>query len=179
MAAQYDFGMIGLGVMGSNLILNMADHNFAVIGFDLKPERGQALEKAAKEGTQVKGVSTLADMVTALKKPRKLMMLVPAGKPVDDVIASLLPYLEQGDIVIDGGNSYYKDTLHRIQYLQDKGIHFMGMGVSGGELGARIGPSMMPGGDKEAYDYLKPILEAIAAKANGKPCVAYMGNDAA
>lgn len=177
--AQYDFGMIGLGVMGSNLLLNMADHNFAVIGFDLKPERGQALEAAAKEGTQVKGVATLVEMVVALKKPRKLMMLVPAGKPVDDVIANLLPYLEEGDIVIDGGNSFFKDTVHRIQYLQDKGIHFMGMGVSGGELGARIGPSMMPGGDKEAYDYLKPILEAIAAKADGKPCVAYMGNDAA
>lgn len=179
MAAQYDFGMIGLGVMGSNLLLNMADHGFAVIGFDLKPERGQALEKAAKEGTQVKGVASLVELVAGLKKPRKLMMLVPAGKPVDDVIANLLPYLEDGDIVIDGGNSYYKDTNHRIQYLQDKGIHFMGMGVSGGELGARIGPSMMPGGDREAYDYLRPILEAIAAKADGQPCVAYMGNDAA
>src|SRR5919107_1501799 len=179
MNAQYDFGMIGLGVMGSNLLLNMADHGFAAIGFDLKPERGAALEAAAQKDTIVKGVSTLGEMVTSLKKPRKIMMLVPAGKPVDDVIASLLPYLEDGDIVIDGGNSYYKDTLHRIQYLQDKGIHFMGMGVSGGELGARIGPSMMPGGDKEAYEYLRPILEAIAAKADGKPCVAYMGNDAA
>ena len=177
--AQYDFGMIGLGVMGSNLLLNMADHGFAVIGFDLKPERGQALEAAAKEGVVVKGVSTLVEMVTALKKPRKVMMLVPAGKPVDDVIASLLPYLEEGDIVIDGGNSFYKDTMHRIHYLQDQGIHFMGMGVSGGELGARIGPSMMPGGDKAAYDYLKPILEAIAAKADGTPCVAFMGADAA
>lgn len=177
--AQYDFGMIGLGVMGSNLLLNMADNGFAAIGFDLKPERGQALEAAAKEGVVVKGVSTLVEMVTALKKPRKIMMLVPAGKPVDDVIANLLPYLEEGDIVIDGGNSFFKDTLHRIEYLQDKGIHFMGMGVSGGELGARIGPSMMPGGDKEAYDYLKPILEAIAAKSDGKPCVAYMGNGAA
>lgn len=177
--AQYDFGMIGLGVMGSNLLLNMADHGFAVIGFDLKPERGTALEKAAKEGTQVKGVASLVELVGGLKKPRKMMMLVPAGKPVDDVIANLLPYLEEGDIVIDGGNSFFKDTQHRIQYLQDKGIHFMGMGVSGGELGARIGPSMMPGGDKEAYDYLRPILEAIAAKADGQPCVAYMGNDAA
>jgi len=179
MAVEYDFGMIGLGVMGSNLLLNMADHGFAVIGFDLKPERGQALEKAANEGTQVKGVASIADMVLGLKKPRKMMMLVPAGKPVDDVIANLLPYLEKGDIVIDGGNSYYKDTLHRIHYLQDKGIHFMGMGVSGGELGARIGPSMMPGGDKEAYDYLRPILESIAANADGKPCVSYMGNDSA
>ncbi len=107
------------------------------------------------------------------------MMLVPAGPPVDAVINSLLPFLEKGDIVIDGGNSYFKDTLKRVTALEEKGIHFFGMGVSGGELGARLGPSMMPGGDKEAYQYLKPILEAIAAKADGIPCVAYMGNGAA
>ena len=120
-------------------------------------------------------------MVLSLKKPRKIMMLVPAGKPVDSVIENLLPHLDDGDILIDGGNSFYKDTLQRIQYLQNKGIHFFGMGVSGGELGARLGPSMMPGGDKEAYQYLKPILEAIAAKSpgDGEPCVAYMGNNAA
>lgn len=179
MEAQFDFGMIGIGVMGSNLLLNMADHGYAVIGFDIKPERGQALEAAAKPDTTVKGVNDLGTMVAALKKPRKMMMLVPAGKPVDDVINSLLPYVEEGDIVIDGGNSYYKDTLKRILFLEDKGIHFFGMGISGGELGARLGPSMMPGGDKEAYQYLQPILEAVAAKANGVPCVAYMGNGAA
>ena len=171
--------MIGLGVMGSNLLLNLADHGYASIGFDLKPQRGRALEEAAKQGTTVKGVNTLAELVTHLKLPRKIMMLVPAGKPVDDVIAQLLPLLSEGDILIDGGNSYYKDTLHRISYLQDKGIHFFGMGVSGGEMGARIGPSMMPGGDQAAYQYLKPLLEAIAAKAGGKPCVAFMGNGAA
>lgn len=179
MDAQYDFGMIGLGVMGSNLLLNMADRGFAAIGFDLKPERGKALEAAANEGTIIKGVSTLAEMVLSLKKPRKIMMLVPAGKPVDDVISNLLPYIEKGDIVIDGGNSFFEDTLHRVQFLQDKGIHFMGMGVSGGEMGARVGPSMMPGGDKAAYEYLQPILEAIAAKAEGESCVAFMGNGAA
>ena len=178
--AQYDFGMIGLGVMGSNLLLNMADAGFAAIGYDLKPERGQALEAAATPGTVVKGVNTLSELVLSLKKPRKIMMLVPAGKPVDDVIASLLPLIEAGDIVIDGGNSYFKDTLHRVAYLHDKDIHFFGMGVSGGEMGARTGPSMMPGGDKAAYEYLKPVLEAIAAKdGSGKPCVAYMGNGAA
>lgn len=179
MNTAFDFGMIGLGVMGSNLLLNMADHGFATIGFDLKPERCQALEAAARPGTVVKGVNDLGSMVQSLKKPRKMMMLVPAGKAVDDVIASLLPYLEKGDIVIDGGNSFYKDTLNRITYLQDKGIHFFGMGISGGESGARLGPSMMPGGDKEAYQYLKPVLEAVAAKAGGVPCVAYMGNGAA
>ena len=179
MEANFDFGMIGLGVMGSNLLLNMADHGFAAIGFDLKQERCKALEDAANEGTVVKGVNTMAEMVQSLKKPRKMMMLVPAGKPVDVVIESLLPHLEAGDIVIDGGNSFYKDTLQRVTYLQDKGIHFFGMGISGGELGARLGPSMMPGGDKEAYQYLKPILEAVAAKAGDSPCVAYMGNGAA
>jgi 6-phosphogluconate dehydrogenase len=179
MEANFDFGMIGIGVMGSNLLLNMADHGYAVIGFDLRQERADALEAAAKKGTQVKGTTSIADMAAALKKPRKIMMLVPAGKPVDDVIENLLPHLEKEDILIDGGNSYFKDTIKRINYLQDKGIHFFGMGVSGGELGARLGPSMMPGGDKNAYQYLRPILEAIAARADGQPCVAYMGNNAA
>jgi len=179
MEAKFDFGMIGIGVMGSNLLLNMADHGFAVIGFDLKQERADKLEAAAKKGTVVKGTTDIGEMIASLKKPRKIMMLVPAGKPVDSVVENLLPHLEKNDIVIDGGNSYYKDTLKRITYLQDKGIHFFGMGVSGGELGARFGPSMMPGGDKEAYQYLQPILEAIAAKANNESCVAYMGNNAA
>lgn len=179
MEATYDFGMIGIGVMGSNLLLNMADHGFSVIGYDLKQERADKLESAASPDTVVKGTTDITYMTGALKKPRKIMMLVPAGKPVDDVINNLLPHLEDGDILIDGGNSYYKDTQKRIDYLQPKGIHFFGMGVSGGEAGARFGPSMMPGGDKEAYQYLRPILEAIAAKADGRPCVAYMGNGAA
>jgi len=179
MEEKFDFGMIGIGVMGSNLLLNMADHGFAVIGFDLKQERADQLEEAAKKGTIVKGTTKIDEMVVSLKKPRKIMMLVPAGKPVDAVIENLLPHLEKNDIIIDGGNSHYKDTIKRITYLQDKGIHFFGMGVSGGELGARLGPSMMPGGDKEAYQYLKPLLEDIAAKADGEPCVAYMGNNAA
>jgi 6-phosphogluconate dehydrogenase len=179
MEASFDFGMIGIGVMGSNLLLNMADHGYAVIGFDLKQERADKLEAAANKDTIVKGTIDIAEMVAGLKKPRKIMMLVPAGKPVDDVIENLLAHLEKDDIVIDGGNSYFKDTIKRIDYLQDKGIHFFGMGVSGGEMGARLGPSMMPGGDKDAWKYLQPILEAIAAQADGEPCVAYMGNNAA
>src|SRR5437763_11224087 len=178
MAASFDFGMIGIAVMQRNLLLNMAGHGYAVIGFDLKQERADKLETAGK-GKKVKGTVSLTEMISSLKKPRKIMMLVPAGKPVDDVIENLLPNLEKDDIVIDGGNSYFKDTLRRIAYLQNKGIHFFGMGVSGGEMGARLGPSMMPGGDKDAYQYLKPILEAIAAKADGQPCVDYMGNNAA
>ncbi|HEX2532894.1 MAG TPA: NADP-dependent phosphogluconate dehydrogenase [Chitinophagaceae bacterium] len=180
MTGQYDFGMIGLGVMGSNLLLNMADHGYKTIGFDLKQERAEAFEAAARPGTTVKGVYRLEDLVAGLKKPRKIMMLVPAGKPVDDVLGSLKSLLEAGDIVIDGGNSYYRDTLRRVEASAAQGIHFMGMGVSGGELGARLGPSMMPGGDREAYHYLQPLLEAVAAKADGDvPCVAFMGIGAA
>lgn len=179
MEASFDFGMVGIGVMGSNLLLNMADHGFAVVGFDLKQERADKLEAAATKGTIVKGTTDVATMTSLLKKPRKIMMLVPAGKPVDDVISNLLPHLEENDILIDGGNSYFKDTTKRITYLQDKGVHFFGMGVSGGEMGARMGPSMMPGGDQAAWQYLQPVLEAIAAKADGIPCVAYMGNQAA
>ncbi|HEX4373781.1 MAG TPA: NADP-dependent phosphogluconate dehydrogenase, partial [Puia sp.] len=175
----FDFGMIGLGVMGRNLLLNMADHGFRAIGFDKDIQKGAQLESAATPNTVVKGVNTLAEMIRQLEKPRKLMMLVPAGKPVDDVINDLLPLLENGDIVIDGGNSHYTDTLRRLNYLKDKGIHFMGVGISGGEEGARIGPSIMPGGDIEAYEKVKPILEAVSAKVNGSPCVAHLGKDAA
>ena len=175
----FDFGMIGLGVMGRNLLLNVADHGFSVIGFDKDEAKTAALEAAATEGTTVKGVPDLAQMVQQLQRPRKLMMLVPAGKPVDDVIESLLPLVEKGDVIIDGGNSHYTDTLRRVKYLRDKEIHFMGVGVSGGEQGARTGPSIMPGGDLEAYSHVKPLLEAIAAKVNGEPCVAYLGKEGA
>lgn len=175
----FDFGMIGLGVMGRNLLLNMADHGFSVIGFDKDEAKNSALESAATPGTTVKGVPDLAHMVQQLQTPRKVMMLVPAGKPVDDVIASLLPLLEKGDVIIDGGNSHYTDTLRRVKALEGTGVNFMGIGVSGGEQGARTGPSMMPGGNQEAYEHLKPVLEAIAAKVNGEPCVAYLGKGGA
>ncbi len=175
----YDFGMIGLGVMGRNLLLNLADHGYPVIGFDLDAQKSNSLEASATAGTIVKGVTTLAEMVHLLKTPRKVMMLVPAGKPVDNVIESLLPLLESGDIIIDGGNSHYTDTVRRVKYLEPKGLHFMGMGVSGGEHGARTGPSIMPGGDLEAWHNVQPLLEAVSAKVNGEPCVAYMGKDAA
>ncbi len=171
--------MIGLGVMGRNLLLNMADHSFPVAGFDLDATKTTTLESSATPGTTVKGFNTLAEMVRALEKPRRMMMLVPAGKPVDDVIHSLLPLLEKGDIVIDGGNSHYTDTLRRVKFMEDKGFHFMGVGISGGEQGARTGPSIMPGGDSEAYNHVKPLLEAVAAKVDGEPCVAYLGKGAA
>lgn len=175
----FDFGMIGLGVMGRNLLLNMADHGFKALGFDKDASKSGLLESSATKGTTVKGVNTLAEMIQQLKTPRKLMMLVPAGKPVDDVINDLLPLLGKDDIVIDGGNSHYTDTLRRLLYLQDKEIHFMGIGISGGEHGARTGPSIMPGGDPEAYKNVQPILEAVAAKVNGSACVAHLGKGAA
>lgn len=172
---QFDFAIVGVGVMGSNLLLNLADHGFAVIGYDTNPEKTSALEKQAREGTRVKGVNTVKAMVDLLKVPRKIMMLVPAGKPVDDVLGNLVEYIEAGDIILDGGNSHFTDTIRRVKTLEEKGIHFMGVGISGGEEGARTGPSIMPGGDKNAYEYLRPLLEAIAAKVNGMPCVDYLG----
>jgi 6-phosphogluconate dehydrogenase len=175
----YDFGMVGIGVMGSNFLLNMADNGYKVIGFDLNAEKAKHLEEQATPGTIVKGVTTAEEMVSQLDKPRRIMMLVPAGKPVDNVIANLLPMLEPNDVVIDGGNSHYTDTLRRVKDLEQKGIHFMGMGVSGGEEGARKGPSIMPGGDISAWKRVKPMLEAVSAKVDGVPCVAYMGKDAA
>ncbi len=176
---KYKFGMIGLGVMGRNLLLNLADHGFAVVGFDLDAQKAATLETTASPGTTVKGVTTLAELVLQLEKPRKIMLLVPAGKPVDAVIESLLPLVEENDIIIDGGNSHYTDTLRRVKYLEEKNIHFMGMGISGGEHGARTGPSIMPGGDINAWNNLKPLLQTVAAKVNNEPCVAYMGKDAA
>ena len=179
MSNNYQFGMIGLGVMGRNFLLNMADHGYKVIGFDKDSTKTTALETAATAGTTVKGVGTLQEMVQLLETPRKIMMLVPAGKPVDDVIESLLALVQPGDIIIDGGNSHFTDTLRRVEYLKSKNLHFTGMGVSGGEEGARKGPSIMPGGDAEAYPHIKPMLEAVSAKVNNEPCVAYMGKGAA
>jgi 6-phosphogluconate dehydrogenase len=176
---SFDFGMIGLGTMGRNLLLNIADHGFAAIGFDRDPAKGALLESSATPGTRVKSAPDLAAMTQQLNKPRKIMMLVPAGPVVDNVIADLLAVAEEGDIIIDGGNSHFTDTLRRIKIAEEKKVHFMGMGVSGGEQGARTGPSIMPGGDPVAWQQVKPVLEAIAAKVNDEPCVAYMGKGAA
>ncbi len=167
METQFDFGMIGLGTMGCNLLLNMADNHFAVIGFDINRAKAEEFEASANPGTIVKGVFELSSMIRQLKKPRKIMMLVPAGKPVDDVINNLLPLLEKDDIVIDAGNSHFTDTLNRIHFLQEKGLHFMGVGISGGGMGARTGPSIMPGGDEVAWKQVKPILDCWSLCENG------------
>lgn len=171
---QYAFGMIGLGTMGRNLLLNMAEHGFAVAGYDRDPQKATQLETEGADYT-VKGFSSIEPFVKSLKSPRAIMMLVPAGPIVDSVIAELLPLLDKGDLVIDGGNSHFTDTTRRDIDLEAQGYHFFGMGISGGEEGARHGPSMMPGGDKEAYQVVEPILEAVAAKVNGEPCVTYIG----
>jgi 6-phosphogluconate dehydrogenase len=171
---KYDFGMIGLGTMGRNLLLNMGDHGVKGAGFDKDASKGQLLEQESTHGN-LKGFSEVEPFIASLKTPRAIMMLVPAGKIVDDVIAELVPLLEKGDILIDGGNSHFTDTNRRVDELEAQGLHFFGMGISGGEEGARRGPSMMPGGDKEAYNVMKPILESIAAKVDGAPCVTYIG----
>ena len=170
----YDFGMIGLGTMGRNLLLNMADSGFRVSGYDKNPEMVAQLEKESKD-IDIEAFADLPQFIQGLNTPRALMMLVPAGPIVDQVIESLLPYLNEGDLLIDGGNSYFKDTDRRVSYLQDKGIHFFGLGISGGSEGARKGPSMMPGGNREAYNVVKNIFEAVSAKVNGEPCVTYLG----
>ncbi len=172
---QYDFGMIGLGVMGRNFLLNIADHGFSVLGYDKDPEKGKALEKEATADRKVKGTATLEEFIDLLGKPRKFMLLVPAGGPVDAVIEEVLPHLDKGDTIIDGGNSYFADTDRRAEALEAKGINYLGIGVSGGEKGARFGPSLMPGGHEAAYDKVKSIFEAAAAKVNGEPCVTYLG----
>ncbi len=175
---KYTFGMIGLGTMGRNLLLNMADHGFAVAGFDKNPAQVALLEKEG-EGKQVKAFTLAPDFIQHLQTPRSIIMLVPAGKIVDDVIKEMIPLLEKGDILIDGGNSHFTDTTRRVAELEAEGFHFFGMGISGGEEGARKGPSMMPGGDKQAYSQMKPVFDAIAAEVDGEPCVTYIGPGAA
>lgn len=169
-----DIGMIGLGVMGRNLLLNMADHGFTVAGFDLDKDKVDSLRKEASE-RKVHGTTNLEDFINALQQPRAIMLLVPAGKPVDIVINELVPYLKNGDLIIDAGNSHFTDTDKRMKELQAKGIQFLGVGISGGEEGARHGPSIMPGGAKDAYEKVRPILEAVAAKVDSDPCVTYLG----
>jgi 6-phosphogluconate dehydrogenase len=171
---QYEIGMVGLGVMGRNLLLNMADHGFSVAGYDKDAVKVEALRRESKE-RDVRGAADIKEFIALLRKPRAVMLLVPAGAPVDSVINDLLAHLQPDDLIIDGGNSYFKDTNLRARNLAAKGIQFLGVGVSGGEEGARHGPSIMPGGPKEAYERVRPVFEAAAAKVNGDPCVTWLG----
>ena len=172
---MFDFGLVGLGVMGRNFILNVASNGYSSIGLSSKDEAIELLKNEGKD-YEVDGTKSDEEFIKKLKRPRKIMLLVPAGAPVDSVIERFLPYLEDGDILIDGGNSHYDDTDRRFKYLKNKNINFIGAGVSGGSRGARFGPSIMPGGEKDCYQNLKPIFEAASAKINGDPCVVYLGN---
>lgn len=172
---KYELGLVGLGVMGRNLLLNMADSGFAVAGYDKNAEQVDTLMKESKDYDMF-GAKTVKTFVKRLESPRRILLLVPAGKIVDYVIADLLPHLDKGDIIIDGGNSHFPDTTRRQEALEEKGIHFIGMGISGGAAGARLGPSMMPGGNRQAYNKIKKIMEAVSAKVDGEPCIAYLGS---
>ena len=172
------FGMIGLGVMGANLALNIEEHGFSVAVWNREPEK-TAEFCARNPGRKLTATNTLAEFVQALERPRRIMMMIKAGSPVDQTLDKLLPLLEPGDVVIDGGNSWFKDTQQRAARLLEHQLHFVGSGVSGGEEGARCGPSLMPGGTREAWESIRPIFEAIAATSDSGPCVTYCGPDGA
>lgn len=171
---KFDYGMIGLGTMGRNLVYNMSDHGYTVIGFDKDSSQVDTLKKEAKNDN-IFATSKLDDFLKALKSPKVIMMLVPAGKIVDDVISELKPFLSENDLLMDCGNSHFTDTNRRYEQLKESAIHFMGIGISGGELGARHGPSIMPGGPKEVYARVTEMLSAISAKVNNEPCVTWLG----
>jgi len=172
---NYDIGLIGLGVMGSNFVLNIADHGFAVAGYNRNSDKIKNLAELQRQHHQIATTRDLRQLCAMVRRPRAILLLVPAGKPVDAVIEGLVPHLEVGDIVIDSGNSHFTDTDRRGAALREKGLRYMGMGMSGGEKGARHGPSLMVGGDREGYEHVKNILEAAAARTEDGPCVAYMG----
>jgi 6-phosphogluconate dehydrogenase len=171
---KYEIGMVGLGVMGRNLVLNIADHGYSASGYDKDVSKVQELQ--TETGSRaINAAQSLEGFVSVLSTPRVIMMLVPAGQVVDNVIHELIPQLERGDLIIDAGNSHFKDTDLRAKSLAEKGILYMGVGVSGGEEGARHGPSLMPGGPKKAYERVRPIFEAVAAHVERVPCVTYLG----
>jgi 6-phosphogluconate dehydrogenase len=174
----YDYGMIGLGTMGRNLVYNICDHGYTVAGFDKDRSKVETLEQD-KGNYDLGGTHSIKEFTDVLKKPRVILLLVPAGSIVDSVINNLKPRMSKDDLIIDCGNSHYTDTNLRIKKLEKEEIQFMGVGISGGEFGARNGPSIMPGGSKKAYERVAPLFQAISAKANGEPCVVYLGPDSA
>ena len=174
-----DIGLIGLAVMGQNLVLNMADHGFTVAVFNRTTSKVDDFIAGEAKGKKVIGTKSLDDFFKVLKRPRRVMFMVKAGAAVDDLINQCLPHLEKGDIIIDGGNSNYEDTNRRTRELKEKGLIFLGVGISGGEEGARHGPSIMPGGNPEGWPHVKPIFQAIAAKADGESCCEWVGDEGA
>ncbi len=180
MKSLSDIGLIGLAVMGENLILNMASKGFTVTAYNRSQDKVESFLAGRAEGKSIRGARNIEEFVASLAKPRKIMIMVKAGKAVDDVISQLLPHLEKGDIIIDGGNTHYPDSNRRIAWLAKEGLHFVGAGVSGGEEGALTGPSIMPGGSKMAWPEIKPIFQSIAAKVeDGTPCCDWVGEDGA
>lgn len=173
-----NIGVIGMAVMGKNLALNIADHGYSVVIYNRTADVMQeVLNENPNSG--LFGAKTLEELVEELEVPRKIILMVKAGKPVDGILEQLIPLIDKGDIVVDAGNSFYLDTIRREKYYSELGFNFVGMGVSGGEEGARFGPAIMPGGSLEAHAQLKPILEAISAKVDGEPCTTYIGTDGA
>lgn len=174
-----DIGLIGLAVMGQNLVLNMADHNYRVAVFNRTTSKVDDFINGPAKGTSIIGTYSMEELVESLAKPRKVMLMVKAGEVVDHFIEMLVPLLEAGDVIIDGGNSHFPDSTRRTKYLREKGLRFIGTGVSGGEEGARFGPSIMPGGDPEAWPLVKDIFQAVSAKVDGEPCCQWVGQDGA
>lgn len=174
-----DIGLIGLAVMGQNLVLNMADHGFRVAVFNRTTSKVDEFINGPAKGTNIIGTHSMEQLVASLEKPRKVMLMVKAGEVVDRFIDMLVPLLDAGDVIIDGGNSHFPDSTRRTAYLREKGLRFIGTGVSGGEEGARFGPSIMPGGDPEAWPLVKDIFQSISAKVDGEPCCQWVGQDGA
>ena len=175
-----DIGLIGLAVMGENLVMNMESKGFTVAVFNRSTEKVTNFVAGRAKGKNIVGTMSLQELAQSLKTPRKIMLMVKAGQPVDDYIEMLLPYLDKGDIIIDGGNSHFPDTTRRTQYVESKGLLYIGTGVSGGEEGALLGPSIMPGGSPAAWPHVKPILQAISAKVeDGSPCCDWVGENGA
>lgn len=177
--ATGDIALIGLAVMGQNIILNMNDHGYTVVAYNRTVAKVEEFMSKEAKDTNIIGATSLEDMVSKLKTPRRVMLLVKAGSAVDAFIEKLVPLLEKGDIIIDGGNSEYKDTNRRCKDLKEKGLYYVGSGVSGGEEGARYGPSLMPGGAPEAWPHIKDIFQAIAAKSDNEPCCDWVGDEGA
>ncbi len=180
MKEKADIGLVGLAVMGENLVLNMESHGFSAAVYNRHTEKVDAFIDGRGKGKNFIGCHSIEELCASLKSPRKIMLMVKAGKPVDELIAQLEPHLDKGDIIIDGGNSFFPDTIRRTKELGEKGLHFIGTGVSGGEEGALKGPSIMPGGSPEAWPFVKPIFQAISAKvAGGLPCCEWVGDNGA